>query len=1351
MRKSRSLEFTLTVFEGRTKMAKESSQKKMTAPQIVTPRGPRVLNVRYRKPAASAEKTAQLLAIMQELVPGISGLETEKVYWAESIGRLTRSQRNSLNWYLRDKHHKKDFLNWSHFGNDQNVLTVGPLGHYESPDSTNSRSACRYAGIPISRLEEGRRYRIIADHKLTDEEKGRLYPLIHNPANECPYFTKVKSFDAGKLPEEMKITPLFKGGREALSAFEKENKIAFEEFDANYILHLYQNIWERDATDVELFDLYNCNSNHSRHHDFNGKLIIDGVEIPFTLFDIIKSTGKNRDNAIISFHDNASAIRGHRVRDLMPEIPGMPSRLRMQEIYYHYVLTVETHNHPSLIEAYQGAATGGGGRRRDNEMVGRGGLVGAAMAAFAGGNLNLPGYGLPWEDKSFHYDPVFESPLSFFIKATNGCFTDANEFGEPLVNAWVESFGLRIGGERWENLKPIMLAGGWGFIRDEHVKKNEPQPDWLICKIGGDAYRVGFGGGGASSKGHGENVAQIDFDSVQRANGEMAKKVDCFLRTCIAMGPDNIIENGTDSGAGGFLNYVKEMIFPVGGLIHYDRLPLGDETLKRAETLVAEYQENVGILIKPENEAKARAIAEREKVPFAVVGTVTGDGHAVVIDSDGHTKILDFDLEAVIGNKYPQKTYVDNRRQLPLEPLHIPEDLTVQGAADLVLRLLGVASKEWMANKVDSSVTGKVVQGMKTGPLHLPVCNYHAIVPSLVDVVANAGSSSQRQTIGLVSAAASARMTAAEALLKLMFIPVSKRQEIKSSANWMLAAKLPGGMAWIYDAAIALRDILVLLGFDIDGGKDSMSMSSKVKLPDGTTETVRSLSTLVMTLYADCPDFRLKVTPDLKPVYSALYFVDLAKGKTRMGGSALAQCLKQVGNECPDVENAELVASAFDAVQRMLPRKLLLAGQIKSRGGLMATLGQMAFSGDQGMLVQFMHSTASANEMLYNEELGFVTQIAPEHVNEVKRIFASAGLIDEVQFIGMAGNSSKQISIGFNGESVLESSVQDLRALWQETSYQMELLQSTKSCADSEQNVNYSRTAPKYHLTFNPDLYPINLDPDCKRPKVAIIRDEGTNSEVEVWWSLYFAGFQPVDVTISDIADGRIKLNQFVGYVDAGGFTYKDVIDPAKGSSLVSKRNRWVKREFKKFHADPQKWSLGICNGCQKNTMLGLVPFPHMSEERQPAFIKNHSERFEARFSTVKIVPSPSILFTGMEGSTLGLHQNHGGGRFSCPDQKTLELILEWDLAPLRFVDGQGEITEVYPHNPNGSTYGINALCDPTGRHNVIMGHPERTVLMQQWLWYPAEWHYANSPWLRMFQNALHWTMENNKSYKMAA
>jgi phosphoribosylformylglycinamidine synthase len=318
----------------------------------------------------------------------------------------------------------------------------------------------------------------------------------------------------------------------------------------------------------------------------------------------------------------------------------------------------------------------------------------------------------------------------------------------------------------------------------------------------------------------------------------------------------------------------------------------------------------------------------------------------------------------------------------------------------------------------------------------------------------------------------------------------------------------------------------------------------------------------------------------------------------------------------------------------------------------------------------------------------------------------------------------------------LSAKLHDLRAVWQETSYQMELLQTTRSCAENEKAANYLRTTPKYKLTFDPDLYPINLEPDCVRPKVAVIRDEGTNSEVEVWWSLYFAGFQPVDVMFTDLSTGRITLDEFVGYVDAGGFTYKDVVDPAKASSLVSIRDKRVRRQFKKFHANPRKWSLGICNGCQKNTMLGLVPFPNLSEERQPAFIKNRSERFEARFSTVKIVKSPSILFAGMEGSILGLHQNHGGGRFSCPDTKTLGLILEHNLAPLRFVDADGIITEEYPDNPNGSAYGINALCDITGRHNVIMGHPERTVLNQQWLWQPAEWQFVNSPWLRMFQNA---------------
>ncbi|MDD5291062.1 MAG: phosphoribosylformylglycinamidine synthase [Patescibacteria group bacterium] len=1287
----------------------------------------------YTTPFLSDEKIAALHLTLGGLVNDLTGVRSERVFNVGSDRALTEKELEILKSLLHypQLHNIADntFLDWS-----RNTLEVAPRLNFATSDSTNAVSICQSCGLPsIFRVEQGRRYRLLLGNRvITDEERERILPLLHDKMVECFYPGKLKSFDVKRDPEEYITIPVMERGIEALREANKEYGTGMDEMDIGYYYHLITELLKRNPTLAEFRDLGNSNSEHSRHHVFRAKLIIDGVEAPFTLMELIRGTLKNTANSVIAFHDNSSAIAGYPVSVLIPTDPSMPSPMRMAELLYHFVLTCETHNHPCLWAAYPGAATGGGGRRRDNEDVGRGGIVVAASTGFLGGNLYLPDYPLPWEDPSFKYDPRTEAPIDFFIKATNGAFNDGNEFGEPVILGFAESLGIIIGKERWENIKPVMFTGGFGFIDQRHIAKRQPEKGWYVVKFGGLGYLVGDGGGSASSMIQGQNDADLDFKSVQRADGEMARKADSVIRACIHLGDDNPIEVAHDQGAGGNGNILKELVDPAGAELYLRAIPLGDKTMTVDQIWVAEYQENHGVLVRPENWKKFKAICERYKCPYAIVGVITGDGKVVVIDKKNKTKPIDLKLQHIFGD-YPQKTYEDNTRKLDLRPLALPSGLTVRQAQELVFRLMGVASHEWITDKVDRSVTGKVVQQQCVGPLQIPLSNYSIITPGPFTTTGEANSIGQCPSIGLISSESMARMAAARALLKLICVKVSRRDGIKVSANWMLAAKLPGGLAWLYYAAKALHDFLALIGVDVDGGKDSLSMAAKV-----ADEIIRSFGTLVISTYAACPDYRLRLTPDIKcPGESRLMYLDLANGQTRLGGSALAHVLKQVGTECPDAD-AEQLNAAFDLVQTILETDLLLSGHKRSRGGLVATLSEMAFAGNCGLDLSLAHlGNPSALAMMYNEELGMVFEYLPKHEQELIDRFGSAGLEKAVHLIGTT-QREKRIKIAYNGEAVLDEDMRQSRQTWRDTSFHLDLKQTTRSCALAKRKNIFDRVGPNYRLTFDPDLYPaVTLDYPGK-PRVAIILEEGSNSDEEMKNAFYLAGFDPWDVHMTDIASGKISLSIFRGVAFVGGFSYKDVLGSAKGWAGVIRYNERVAQEFADFFARPDTFSLGICNGCQLMALLGIVPFK-VDEAKQPVFVQNKSERFESGFPNVRIFHSNSIFLKGMEGSVLGAPVAHGEGKSFFPDQEIMQTVLAENLAPIRFVDDYGAPTEDYPLNPNGSPLGITALCDRTGRHLAFMEHPERVHIPYQWHWWPREWKYINSPWLRLFQNAFRW------------
>lgn len=1306
----------------------------------------------YRSPVLSEAKKNELLsAIQQKISSEIKDIGTEYCFNIETTAPLTENELNILRWLLAETFEPENFSSESFLNSGGEVIfEVGPRMNFTTAWSTNAVSVCHACGLTkISRIERSRRYKL-----LEPSDPRTLEPflaLVHDRMTECPYPEPLKTFKTGMRPEPVKIVPLMEKGISALRKLNIRMGLGLDDQDMEYYYNLFVKDLKRNPTDVECFDLSQSNSEHSRHWFFKGRFIIDGKEVPETLMQMIKEPLKaNPNNSVIAFKDNSSAIRGYKIKTIIPENAGRCSRFKEANLRYHIIFTAETHNFPSGVAPFPGAETGTGGRIRDIHATGRGALVIAGTAAYCVGNLQIPGYGLPWEDPSFEYPENLASPLQIEIEASNGASDYGNKFGEPVIQGFTRSFGMRMpDGERREWIKPIMFTGGVGQIDERHIEKGKPGKGMLVVKIGGPAYRIGIGGGAASSVLAGELTEELDFNAVQRGDAEMEQKVNRVIRACVEMGDKNPIVSIHDQGAGGNCNVVKEIIYPAGARIEVRNILLGDNTLSVLEIWGAEYQENNALLIHPENAHIFEDLCKREKVPYSFIGEITGDGYIILHDENDGSTPVNLDLEKVLGDM-PQKTFRLERIEPKLEPLKLPDGITVKDALERVLRLVSVGSKRFLTNKVDRSVTGLIARQQCCGPLQLTVSDVAVIAqshfPSKGGWTGAAISIGEQPIKSLINPRAMARLTIGEALTNLVWAKISALEDVKCSGNWMWAPKLPGEGARLYDAAVALRDIMLELGIAIDGGKDSLSMAAKVTNREGKIEIVKSPKTLVISAYATCPDITKVITPDIKrPGESRLIFIDLGNGKNRLGGTALAQVYKQIGDESPDVDDPKLLKRAFNAVQELISRDLILSGHDRSDGGLIVTLLEMAFSGNCGIEIKLKGQRSKVKgeideeiAALFSEELGMVIEYLPE--NEKKMITELKKQDIPYQIIGNT-TVNKKIKIRFGNKLVLNEDMRALRGAWEETSHQLEKLQANPKCAIEEKKNIYDRPGPPYKVTFSPEKTPDVVMKKKAKPAVAIIREEGSNSDREMASAFYQAGFDVWDMTMTDLLEERITIDIFRGIAFVGGFSYADVLDSAKGWAGVIQFNKKLYEHFRRFYERAETFSLGVCNGCQLMALLGWVPWQGIEDRYQPRFIQNLSGRFESRFSTVKILPSPAIMLKGMEDSILGIWVAHGEGRAYFPEEDILKKVEAQGLAPVRYVDDAGNITNKYPFNPNGSVNGIAALCSPDGRHIAIMPHPERTFLKWQWAWMPEEWkkNLKVSPWLKMFQNARKW------------
>ncbi|MEN2985941.1 MAG: phosphoribosylformylglycinamidine synthase [Thermodesulfovibrionaceae bacterium] len=1282
----------------------------------------------------------QLLKKVQEEVSSdIKDIKAEFCYNLLISSPLNNEEFQILKWLLSETFEPEGFSTQSFLQEtDGIVFEVGPRLNWVTAWCSCALSICHNIGLKkIQRLERSRRYKLIPNIK--DFPKELFLKMIYDRMVECPYEEPIKTFSCGVMPKPVRVIPVLEEGRVALERLNRELGLGWDEWDIDFYLNLFKDRLKRNPTDVELFDLAQSNSEHSRHWFFKGLLIIDGKPMEHTLFDIIKEPlRRNPRNSVIAFKDNSSAILGSTIEYFQPESPYEPSKFIIKKELHHLIFTAETHNFPTGVAPFPGAETGTGGRIRDVHATGRGALTIAGTAAYCVGNLHIPGYELPWEDKSFQYPSNLASPLTIEIEASNGASDYGNKFGEPLIAGFTRSFGIRLpDGERIEWIKPIMFTGGIGQIKDIHKEKGLPEKGMYVVKIGGPAYRIGIGGGAASSVISGELTEELDFNAVQRGDAEMENKLNRVVRACVELGHLNPIVSIHDQGAGGNCNVVKELVYPEGAKIDIRKVILGDETLSVLEIWGAEYQENNAILIKKENIEIFNKICLRERLPWSIIGEVTGDGRLVVYDSKDDTLAVDFNLKDVLG-EIPKKEFRLQTIERKLEPLKLPENLTIKEALNRVLRLISVGSKRFLTNKVDRSVTGLVVRQQCAGPVQLTVSDLCVVAQSYFDLTGCAHAIGEQPIKGLINPEAMARLSVAEALTNIVWAKITALEDIKCSANWMWAAKLPGEGIRLCKAAKALSEIMLKLGIAIDGGKDSLAMAAKVR-KNGDFEIVKSPGTVVISAYAPVPDITKVITPDIKhPGKSQILFIDLSKGKKRLGGSALAQCYSQLGDESADVEDIDLLKKTFKTLQRLIDENLILSGHDRSDGGLVVALLEMAFSGSSGLYVRLNENLEESQVIaeLFNEEIGILIEVDNDKISEIKKILS----FEEIPYFPIAETVREdRVVIEHKGRILLDEPMTYLRDLWEETSYRIDLLQANPQCVVEEKNTIYSRTSPKYSLTFTPELTPEIVLKKNAKPRVAILREEGSNGDREMAAAFYAAGFESWDICMQDLIDEKISLKEFKGIAFVGGFSYADVLDSAKGWAGCIKFSK-LRKEFEDFYMRKDTFSLGVCNGCQLMALLGWIPWYGIEEIKQPRFIWNLSGRFESRWVTVKILPSPSIMLKGMENSVLGVWIAHAEGRVYFPDKTIFEKVLEKDLAPIRYVDDEGNITEKYPFNPNGSPYGITALCTEDGRHLAMMPHPERCFLLWQWSWLPEDWKTLKaSPWLRLFQNARNW------------
>ncbi|WP_273804568.1 phosphoribosylformylglycinamidine synthase [Providencia rettgeri] len=1283
-------------------------------------------------PALSAFRITRLLALFAEKQLSVTDIYAEYMHFADLSAPLSDSEQGKLSSLLK---YGPSLTEHDPFGK---LVLVTPRPGTISPWSSKATDIAHNCGLSqVKRIERGIAYYVQGD-ALTQAQWHEVIALLHDRMMETIYssFEQADALFAHQQPAPMKTIDIINGGRQALATANTEMGLALADDEIDYLQAAFTGL-KRNPTDVELYMFAQANSEHCRHKIFNADWVIDGEEQPKSLFKMIKNTfEKTPEHVLSAYKDNAAVMEGSLVGRFFPEPEGRTYRYHQEDT--HILMKVETHNHPTAISPWPGAATGSGGEIRDEGATGRGAKPKAGLVGFSVSNLRIPGFEQPWEE-DFGKPERIVNALDIMMEGPLGGAAFNNEFGRPALLGYFRTYEEKVNSHNGEELrgyhKPIMLAGGIGNIRADHVQKGEITVGAKLIVLGGPSMNIGLGGGAASSMASGQSDADLDFASVQRDNAEMERRCQEVIDRCWQLGDDNPILFIHDVGAGGLSNAMPELVSDGGRGGRFElRKILNDEPgMSPLEVWCNESQERYVMAVAPEKLAEFTAICERERAPFAVIGEATEERHLTLNDAHFDNQPIDMPLDVLLG-KTPKM--LRDVKTLKAEPDALDRTaINLNEAVKRVLHLPAVAEKTFLITIGDRTVTGMVARDQMVGPWQIPVADCAVTTASLDSYYGESMSIGERTPVALVDFAASARMAVGEALTNLACSYVQDLKRVKLSANWMAAAGHPGEDAGLYEAVKAVgEELCPALGLTIPVGKDSMSMKTRWQ-QNGEEREMTSPLSLVITAFGRVEDVRLTVTPELKTVEdNALLLIDLGEGQNALGGSALAQVYRQLGNKAPDVHSPERLLGFFNTIQKLLSEQKLLAYHDRSDGGLFVTLAEMAFAGHCGINVDISSFDEDTLAALFNEELGAVIQINGADKEYVEACFAEAGLANCVHYLGSAIHDDIVI-INSRDTVVYRESRSLLRQWWAETTWQMQRLRDNEVCADEEHTLKQDNQDPGLNTKLTYDIEDDIAAPfilSGVRPKVAVLREQGVNSHVEMAAAFDRAGFDAVDVHMSDLLAGNVSLEQFQTLVACGGFSYGDVLGAGEGWAKSILFNNQVRDEFAAFFSRPDTLSLGVCNGCQMMSNLHeLIP----GAEFWPRFVRNRSERFEARFSLVEIATSPSLLLQDMAGSRMAIAVSHGEGQVETRAAAHLQQLEDNGLVAMRFVNNYGQVTEQYPANPNGSVNGITSVTSKDGRATIMMPHPERVFRTVSNSWHPETWG-EDSPWMRIFRNA---------------
>ncbi|WP_294899992.1 phosphoribosylformylglycinamidine synthase [Tatumella sp. UBA2305] len=1285
-------------------------------------------------PALSAFRINKLLTSFHDAHLPVSEIYAEYVHFADVSSALTQDEQNRLQRLLK---YGPSLAEHEPVGR---LLLVTPRPGTISPWSSKATDIAHNCELSkVLRLERGLAFYIQAD-TLSEAQWSQLAALLHDRMMETVFssLSQAEQLFAHHQPQPVKAVDVLGRGRVALQEANLALGLALAEDEIDYLLAAFTDLG-RNPNDIELYMFAQANSEHCRHKIFNADWVIDGVKQPKSLFKMIKNTfEKNPEHVLSAYKDNAAVMEGSKVGRFYADDQHGIYDFHQEDA--HILMKVETHNHPTAISPWPGAATGSGGEIRDEGATGRGAKPKAGLTGFSVSNLKIPGFEQPWE-QDFGKPERIVTPLDIMTEGPLGGAAFNNEFGRPALNGYFRTYEAQVNSHNGEELrgyhKPIMLAGGIGNIRADHVQKGEISIGAKLIVLGGPAMNIGLGGGAASSMASGQSDADLDFASVQRDNPEMERRCQEVIDRCWQLGEQNPILFIHDVGAGGLSNAMPELVSDGGRGGRFNlRDILSDEPgMSPLEVWCNESQERYVLAVAPEKLALFEQLCQRERAPYAVIGEATEEQHLTLSDEHFDNQPIDMPLDVLLG-KTPKMTR--DVTTLKAEGTELArEKISVADAVKRVMHLPGVAEKTFLITIGDRSVTGMVARDQMVGPWQVPVANCAVTTASLDSYHGEAFALGERAPVALLDFAASARLAVGESLTNLAATDIGGLTRVKLSANWMSAAGHPGEDAGLYAAVKAVgEELCPALGLTIPVGKDSMSMKTRWQHNDEPREMTSPLS-LVITAFARVEDVRRTVTPQLQPqTDNLLLLVDLGAGANTLGATALAQVYSQLGDKPADVRDAQQLSGFFNAIQQLVSEQKLLAYHDRSDGGLLVTLAEMAFTGHCGVDVDIATLGQDVLAALFTEELGAVIQIPAAEQSAVSAVFAEHGLSECLHVLG-AAQPGDEFIVRSTDQVVYQEKRSTLRNWWAETTWQMQRLRDNPECADQEHQAKQDNNDPGLNvsLSFDPsEDIAAPMIASGARPKLAVLREQGVNSHVEMAAAFHRAGFDAVDVHMSDLLAGRQQLDDFQVLAACGGFSYGDVLGAGEGWAKSILFNPRVRETFEQFFHRDQTLALGVCNGCQMMSNLReLIP----GSELWPRFVRNQSERFEGRFSLVEVAESPSLLLSGMAGSRMPVAVSHGEGFAELRDQQQLNALEAQQLVALRFVDNYGNVTENYPANPNGSPKGITAVTNTSGRVTIMMPHPERVFRTVSNSWHPAEWG-EDSPWMRIFRNARH-------------